>query len=151
MKDDTGTNTTIQHADYGSFLLGIPLASTMLIWFWVSGMNLLQQPGNTMNLIMVATILGTAAVAAMEASKVGMVPDRQKSSYSPTAWFFLITLFWIVGYPAYLLKRRHYGLKNRLVAGILVALLFTGSWSVMATAIDAQVTKLQHSIESIGR
>lgn len=151
MTDKTATSTANQHADYGAFLLGIPLASTMLIWFWVSGMNLLQQPGSTMNLIMVATVIGTAIVAAMEAGKAGMISDRSKGTYSPTAWFFLITLLWIVCYPTYLFKRRYYGLKNRLVAGLLVTLLFIGSWSIMAAAIDAKVAELQQEIESIGR
>jgi hypothetical protein len=69
-------------------------------------MNLLQSPGDTMALIMLATVLGTAVVAAMEASKVGMKSDRKKGTYSPTSWFFIITLLWIIGYPAYLFKRR---------------------------------------------
>jgi hypothetical protein len=123
----------------------------MLIWFWVAGMNLLQRPGDTMNLIMVATVVGTAIVASMEAGKVRMESDRRKGTYSPTSWFFLITLLWIVGYPAYLLKRRHYGLKNRIVAGVMVALLFMGSWSVMAAAIDSQITKVQQQFKSIGK
>jgi hypothetical protein len=151
MTDNTDTNTTNHQADYGAFLLGIPLISTMLIWFWVSGMNLLQRPGDTMNLILVATISGTAIVAAMEASKVGMESNRSKGTYSPTSWFFLITLLWIIGYPAYLLKRKHYGLKSRLVAGIMVTILFVGSWNVMTAAIDAKTAEVKQQIESIGR
>lgn len=58
-------------ADYGLFLLAVPLIATMLIWFWVSGMNLLQSPGDTMALIMLATVVGTAVIAAMEASRLG--------------------------------------------------------------------------------
>ncbi|MHB8534752.1 MAG: zinc ribbon domain-containing protein [Sulfuricaulis sp.] len=125
-------------ADYGMFLLAIPVVATMLIWFWVSGMNLLQSPGDTMALLMLATVLGTAIVAAMEASKVGMKSDRKKGTYGPTAWFFIITLLWIIGYPVYLFKRKHFGLANRLIAGILVALVFVGSWSVMSSAIEAK-------------
>ena len=71
-------------ADYGMFLLAIPVITTMLIWFWVSGMNLLQSPGDKMALLMLATVLGTAVVAAMEASKVGMKSDRKKGTYSVT-------------------------------------------------------------------
>jgi len=124
-------NIPIATADYGTFLLAIPVVSTMLIWFWVSGMNLLQDPGESMTLIMLATVIGTAILASAEASKAGMVTDRQKGSYSPTAWFFLITLLWFVGYPAYLLKRKDYGLKNYLLGGILVALLFIASFAIM--------------------
>ena len=145
-------------ADYGMFLLAIPVVATMLIWFWVSGMNLLQSPGDSMALIMLATILGTAMVAAMEASKVGMKSDRKRGTYSPTAWFFIITLLWIIGYPVYLFKRKHFGLANRLVAGILIALIFVGSWSVMSSAIDAKkaevrsnLEQMQKQLESLGR
>lgn len=145
-------------ADYGIFLLAIPVVATMLIWFWVSGMNLLQSPGDTMALIMLATVLGTAIVAAMEASKVGMKSDRKKGTYSPTAWFFIIALLWIIGYPVYLFKRKHFGLSNRLIAGILIALIFVGSWSAMGSAIEAKKTEvrgdleqMQRQLESLGR
>lgn len=145
-------------ADYGMFLLAIPVVATMLIWFWVSGMNLLQSPGDTMALIMLATVLGTAIVAAMEASKVGMKSDRKKGTYSPTAWFFIITLLWIIGYPVYLFKRKHYGLANRLVVGILVALVFVGSWSIINSAIEdkkaeirGHLEQMQRQMESLGK
>ena len=154
----SGTGTTTPAADYGMFLLAIPVVATLLIWFWVSGMNLLQSPGDTLTLIMLSTVLGTAIVAAMEASKAGMVSDRKKGTYSPTAWFFIITLLWIVGYPAYLLKRRHYGLANRLIVGLIIALVFAGSWSVMNTAVEAKqaevrgdLEKMQRQLESFGR
>ena len=147
----TGDAATLSKSttDYGMFLLAIPIVTTMLIWFWVSGMNLLQSPGNTMALLMVATVLGTAIVAAMEASKAGMKSDRKKGTYSPTAWFFVITLIWIIGYPVYLFKRKYFGLDNRLVAGILVALLFVGSWSIMNSAIDTKKAELRGEFEQL--
>ncbi|HEV7165898.1 MAG TPA: hypothetical protein VGO35_10955 [Gammaproteobacteria bacterium] len=145
----TESKTDKPVADYGLFLLIIPVVSTLLIWFWVSGMNLLQSPGSTLDFIMVATVLGTAIVAAMEASKVGMKSDKKLGTYSPTAWFFIIALIWIIGYPAYLFKRKHYGLTNRLIAGILVALLFVGSFAVMSSAIDEKVNELQGAVQQL--
>lgn len=124
--------------DFGIFLLAIPVIATMLILFWVSGMNLLQSPDSKITIIMLATILGTALVAAMEANKIGMISDRKKGTYSPTAWFFIIALIWIIGYPVYLYKRKYYGLPNRLIAGILVALVSSGSCGVMGSAIGAK-------------
>ena len=138
-------------SDYGMYLLAIPVVATMLILFWVSGMNLLQSPGGTMALLMLATVLGTAIVAAMEASKVGMKSDRKKGEYSATAWFFIITLLWIIGYPAYLYKRKNYGLTNRLVAGIIVALIFIGSWIVMSAAIEAKKEKVRGNLQEVQR
>lgn len=154
----TETATSLPAADYGMFLLAIPVGATMLIWFWVSGMNLLQSPGNTLSLLGWATVFGTAIVAAMEASKVGMKSDRKEGTSSPTTWFFMIALLWIIGYPMYLYKRKHFGLANRLVAGILIALIFVGSWSVMSSAIEAKkaevrgnLEQMQRKLESLGR
>lgn len=82
--------TADKPADYGIALLAIPLVATLLVWFWVGNMNLFQSPGSTLGLIMVATVLGAAGVAAMEAAKAGMKTDRAQGTYSPTACFFII-------------------------------------------------------------
>ncbi len=148
-QESTNEITPKPTTDYGMFLLAIPIVTTMLIWFWVSGMNLFQRPSNTMALLMLVTVLGTAIVAAMEASKVGMKSDRKKGTYSATAWFFIITFIWIIGYPVYLYKRKHYGLTNRVVAGILVAIVFIGSWSVMSTAIDGKIAEVRGNLEQM--
>lgn len=136
-------------ANYESILLAIPIISTVLIWFWVSGMNLLQSPGDTMNLIMIVTILGTAITAAMEASKVGMSSDRVKGTQGPVGWFFVFILLWFIAYPYYLFKRKHYGLANRLVAGILVMLIFIGSFSAMSAAIEKKKAEVRGNLEQL--
>lgn len=136
--DSEDRQTSGPKADYGVFLLAIPIVSTLLILFWVGNMNLLQSPGDSMALIMIGTVVGTAILAAMEASKLGMVSDRKKGTYSPTAWFFIVSFLWIIGYPAYLFKRRHYGLKNRLGSGIAVAFVFVGTFSAYGAAIESK-------------
>ena len=141
----------VSSADYGLFLLAIPVVATLLIWFWVSGMNLFQSPGSTLTLIMFATVLGTAMVAAMEASRAGMKSDSKKGTYSPTAWFFIVAMMWIIGYPAYMFKRRHYGLDNRLVLGTLVALIFFGSGLLMSSAIEETKAKVRGDLEQAQR
>jgi hypothetical protein len=137
--------------DYGTALLAVPVVATMLIWFWISGMNLLQSPGSTLTLIGVLTILATAALAATEASKVGMTRDKTKGTHNPVGWFLMIALLWIVGYPAYLLKRKHYGLKNQLVPGLIVALIFLVSWSSMNSAVESRKAEVRNSIEEMQR
>lgn len=138
-------------ADYGNALLAIPVVATLLIWFWVSGMNLLQSPGSTLTLIAVATLFGTATVAAMEASKNGMQRDKEKGTHKPVTWFFLIVLIWIVAYPAYLLKRKHYGLKSRFVPGLVIALIFVASWSMMNGAIESKKAEVRSNLEEMER
>jgi len=148
-----GSNVEVEKSkpdtDYGLFLLAIPIVTTMLIWFWVASMNLFQSPGSSLSLLMIITVIGTAIVAAMEASKVGMKSDRKKGTYSPTAWFFIITLLWIIGYPIYLFKRKHYGLKNHLVAGLLVMFVFIGSWSAMNAAIEGKKSDIRKSFGQV--
>ena len=137
--------------DYGIFLLAIPIVTSLLIWFWVSGMNLLQSPGDTLALLMLTTIIGTAFVASMEASKVGMKSDRKKGTYSPTAWFFIITFMWIIGYPVYLYKRKHYGLSNKLLAGVIVTLIFVGSYGLMSATVEEAATQMQGEFNNLQR
>ncbi len=137
--------------DYGTLLLAIPIITSLLIWIWVSGMSLLQSPGGTLSLLMLTTILGTALVASMEASKVGMKSDRKKGTYSPTAWFFIITFMWIIGYPIYLYKRKHYGLKNRLLAGVVITLIFIGSYGAMNASIEEATAQMQGEFHNLQR
>jgi hypothetical protein len=145
------TEATDATKSYDVFLLAIPLVGTMLVWFWISGLNLFQSPGSKMALIMVLVILGTGTVAAMEANKVGMTSDRAKGTYSSTSWFFIISLLWVVGYPAYLYKRRDFGLKNRLIPGIAVAAMFIGSWMLMNSAIEDKMAEVRASLALLGQ
>lgn len=140
-------NKSAPPADYGIVLMAIPLVATLLIWFWVGSMALIQGPSSTLGLILVANILGTAGVATLEASKAGMTANRQQKTYSPTAWFFIIVLLWIVGYPMYLYKRAAVGLANRLVPGIIIACVFLGSWGIMYAAIEAQMAEIRADFE----
>lgn len=140
------SSIAVPAADYGIVLLAIPAVATLLIWFWVASMNLLQNPGSSMTLIMLGTVLGTAIVAAMEASKNGMKSVRSEGTYSPTSWFFIFLLLWIIGYPMYLYKRKKYGLKNLLVLGLIAAIVFVVSYSIMSTAIDEKIAEIQRNL-----
>ncbi len=129
--------------DIGAALLAVPVVGTLLAWFWIGNMNLLQSPGNSLALVVVATICITALLAAIEASKVGATSDRTYGTYSPVQWFFVVALLWIVGYPAYLFKRRHYGLKNYLWAGLAVMAVFLASAVVIQSAIDSRISEIK--------
>lgn len=98
---------------------------------------------------MLATVLITATVAASEAKKVGMESNRDEGTYSAAAWFFLVVFLWIICYPAYLFKRRKYGLANYLVIGILVTVIFVGSWSVVSSAIQSKAYGMQGNLKNI--
>lgn len=65
-------------------------------------LRLLQQPGSILNLIAALTVLGTAALAAIEASYIGM--GRGKPRNGPVAPFFCMLLCWVVIYPVSLIS-----------------------------------------------
>lgn len=134
--------------NYGLALLAIPLVAILLLWFWVAQMSLLQSPGDTLVIIVLVTVIGTAVVAAVEAGNAGMTSDRTKGTYSPTAWFFLITLLWFIGYPAYLLKRKAYGLGNLFFGGTLLMLAFVGSAALLDHAIETKKAEILGNIEA---
>ena len=129
--------------DIGAAMLAIPVVGTLLAWFWIGNMNLLQSPGDSLALVVVAVICGTAILAVVEASKVGAVSDKKSGTYSPVQWFFIIALLWIVGYPAYLLKRRNYGLKNYLWAGVAVMVVFLASALTIQSSINDSVNEIR--------
>lgn len=146
---DTVVVAKVQVANYGLFLLVCPAIAKAMIWFWVAQMNMLQSPDSAMAFILGGVIVITALVAAMEADKVGMTSDRKKGTYSPISWFFIIAFLWLVGYPAYLYKRRHYGLQNLLIGGIAVAVIFLGSWALMTFAIEDKKAEMRGKLEGV--
>jgi hypothetical protein len=139
----------VSTADFGWALLGVPLAGTLLLWFWVTNLAMIQGPGSATMLIVVGVILVTAALTAIEAGKLGMKADKTQGSYSPTQWMFMCIFLWIVGYPAYLFKRRHYGRSNLLVWGIVIALVFTGSATAIGEAIEAKNAEIRAQIDKL--
>lgn len=130
-------------ADYGIFLLAAPVVSTLLMWFWVGNMNLLQNPLQALSIIGLSTVVITALIAAMEAGQVGMVSNKKQGTYSPVAWFFIILLLWIIGYPVYLYKRRKYGLTNFLAIGLVIAVVFIASQVMLGMSIEQQKNKVR--------
>jgi hypothetical protein len=137
-------------ADYELALLLTPIAAAFLAWFWIGNMSLLQGPRSSLGLLTALTVLSTAAIAAAEASKVGMRRSRNAGTESPVGWFLGISLLWIVGYPMYLRKRRLFGLKDRCLVGILVAGVFVGTVAVLEWSIESMVSDLRQKLSGAG-
>lgn len=126
------------------FMLLLPVIGTLLIWFWVGSMALIQGPGSSLALVGLGTILVTAALAAADARRLGIgAPGDPHKGSSPNAWFALVLLLWIVGYPMYLGRRKTYGARSYAVVAVLIAVAFAGSWWMMGSAIDAQQAKIR--------
>jgi hypothetical protein len=113
---------------YEALLLGIPLITTLLIWALASNRGY-STSGPRLMLLLVVTLFGTALVASLEASQIGMKSSK-KWGFNPSGWFFRIALIWFYGYPAYLHERYNYGRTNYKGVGIFIVILFLGSFVV---------------------
>lgn len=147
----TGDNGVGGRELLGSLALLAPLIATLLIWFWIGQMNLLQGPASSLSVLGLLTILVTALLSAMEAKQLGAggvsdLDKKRRKRSGPTAWFFAVLLMWIFGFPAWLYQRKHYGLKNLVTGGILVALLFVGSWVTMAGALEVRQAEVGRAL-----
>jgi len=138
-----------QATDYGWLILGIPLAGTTLIWTWVANMSLLQGPGSSLALVTAAVVIFSAGACAVEASRLGMVRDKAKGTYSPTEWAISVLALWIISYPAYLFNRRKFGVANRLLPGLVVVILFMGSFITIQSAINAKMDQVTNAFPHV--
>jgi hypothetical protein len=124
-------------ANFEMGLLGLPCVGAVLILVWVGHMHRIQSPALWLALISFGTVIGTAIIAALEARAIGMKNDRNTGTNGPIIWFFGFLFLWIVAYPMYLYKRKYCGLPNRLWVGLLVAVFFSGSMSLMNAFLSA--------------
>ncbi len=145
--DLTSPVGSTNNESFGYLLLIIPCIATALIWLWVANMNMLQDPGTTLNVIGGLTLFITAVMVALEAQKLGFGQKKavtgKVSETGPIGYFLGMVLLWIVVYPLYLYQRSKKGRKNLVVGGILIALLFAVSWYMLATAIDARLNEIR--------
>lgn len=134
----------------GIILLLLPLGSAVLMWFWVSSMNLLQNPFSTLIFLVTGTILITATLMAVEASQLGMgAIVKGKRTSGPVEWFICAILLWILAYPAYLYSRSRYGATNYIVGGLVSAFVFLGVAYTLKGAIESQEANVKRSFEEL--
>jgi hypothetical protein len=100
----------------------------------------------TLTLIVISVVIITGAMCAFEASKLGMSRDPYWGTYSPIQWVFLILLLWVVCYPAYLFKRRRFGVANLLAPGLLVTVVFVLSACVVGTTVDRPLIEILNAV-----
>jgi hypothetical protein len=133
-------NPTKEPSDaLGMVIMLLPVASAALMWFWISSMNLILSPGSTLMGIIIATVLATSTLMAVEASKLGMSSKRGGFlSMGPVGWFICGIGFWNVAFPAYLYYRSKFGVKNYIFGGLASAFVFLGVAVALNVAIESQ-------------
>lgn len=114
----------------GYVLLGIPALAALLIW---RSAELRIPP----LLISLAMVIACGVLCWIEAKRLGVgsptdrTPKDQRRS-RPGSWAAFICLLWAFGYPAYLYWRSRYGLRNLLLPGIVVVVLFLAAPFLLA-------------------
>jgi hypothetical protein len=63
----------------------------------------------------------------------------------------MLLFLWILGFPMWLYQRSRYGRKNLVVGGIVVAIVFVGSWASMAGAIEAKRSEITNGLRRLGQ
>jgi hypothetical protein len=136
----------------GYVMLGIPVFGLALIWLWVGNMTILDDPGTALSTIAIIVVIGTAIIAAVEASnlKMGSVEDLKpngKKREGPIAWALSLWLLWFVTYPMYMNRRAVYGVKKHLVPSLLIMILFAGSFILMFGAIEDKKKQIRNAFQ----
>lgn len=123
---------------------------------WIDG------PGSKLILVNAITLFGTAALAAFEASKLGIgsATDieawkrRDKSDKrlglkptKPLTWFFALVCLWLVFYPWYLHCRSRYDVRSLLKVGLVSMTL----WLISGFIVGNGVAILQAEVDSKAR
>lgn len=138
----------------GITLLLLPLAGTLLLWFWVGSMSIIHHPENSLKLVVALVVLATTILAAIEASKLGVgsktdLDKKGRPRSGPGTWAVFHLVMWIVAYPAYLFWRSKYGVKNLVVGGLLVTLVFLGSAAALNSVIDGRTREFQRTMQGL--
>jgi len=138
----------------GLAMLFIPICTSLLMWFWVGSMNLLESPRSKLYLLAAITVLGTAILAAIEGSKLGigspsdLTKDGERKVDVIESFIFMVFL-WIIGYPEYLWTRSKYGLNNYLFPGIIIAIVSVTSFFVMISNVNQAIRNAQQNINQV--
>ena len=138
----------------GIFILLLPLISAMLMFYWVGSMNMFQNPGSTLSMLGIGTVIATGILIGIEASQLGIGIDSDKDKkgrkkVGPIGWVVFTLLVWIIAFPAYLGYRSHYGAKNMLVGGIAVALIFLAAFLFIEVSIAERADEIRRSFQDI--
>lgn len=141
-----------QQADtLGLFLVLLPLVGIALCWLWVGNSNLLSA-GSNLGVTFAIVIIGTAVLAAVDASKLGLgVPGGPAEKESgPVATFVATAFLWLFCYPMYMFRRARYGGRKYGGAAVAGALVFVISAVMMLGAIEVKKEEIREAFGEFG-
>lgn len=83
-----------------------------------------EQWPDLLAVIYLAVTAGIALFAALEVEGARVAGLCENTRNNPAMWFLAVFLVWPLAFPAYLFKRRQFGLPNRIFLGIFLMLIF---------------------------
>lgn len=98
--------------DMSGLLLGVPVIFTFLV-FWGGASYY---------------FLGSLISAMVIMTEASNAPKHRVSNLSGIEWFVISSVFWFFTYPYYMMRRSRVGLSNMLLPGIILAIIFAGSF-----------------------
>lgn len=140
----------------GNVALFLPILGTLLAWFWVGRISIIQGPAGILGLISVIVVVGTGLLISVEATKLGIGTKsdprvRQgKKVTGPVGWGIFVIFLWIIGFPLYMWFRSKFGLKNLAIGATLIAVLFVSVLFTMQNAVE-NIDSTLHEPASIQR
>jgi hypothetical protein len=138
----------------GTIATLLPIFSALLAYYWVGSMPLLFNPGSTLTLLLVVTIVGTSILVAVEADSVGAgspddLDETGRKREGPAMWCLACILLWIVVFPLWMARRSKYGLKNLCGLALLTSLIFLGVFALMCTAINETASEAARHFKEV--
>jgi len=138
----------------GAVMVGVPLLGTLLVWFWVAQMRMLDNPGASLSLLSMLVVASTAALAFVEASRLRMggaddLNAKGERREGPGNWAASILLLWFIGLPYYLSRRSSYGRKDLMAIGLLVVAAFSVSTLYVGFEIFEKQSRIERSFDGL--
>lgn len=133
---------------HATLLLLTPWIGTALLWLWV-GESPLIQASNNLSLVIALVVVGSAIVAAMDASALGFGRKgtiAEKAS-GPGGVFVAVVLLWIITYPLHMHERAKYAARrNHAWAAVFGAIAFAASAGYLGVLINDKLEAIQRAL-----
>ena len=118
-------------------LLIVPIVGLLLLWFWVGESMLLHANANLTTTALIV-LISSAVLGAVDASQIGMT---KKEGAGPFTVAIAMVLLWLVAFPWYLSARKKVGAKSYGAVGLLLTILFVGSYFAITMMISEAVNR----------
>lgn len=131
----------------GVVLLLAPWVGIALLWLWVGESPLIKASDNLM-MVGVLVVLGTAVLAAVDASALGLGVKGTPAAKGtgPGGTFIGVLLLWFIMYPVHMHERAKYGGRaNYAWAAVIGMILFVMSTWYLGSLINDKIEEIRRA------